>query len=538
MQQLSPLLSTDFYKTVHHRAYKEGLEKLTSYWTPRMTRIESCQEVVMFGLQAFIKEQLIERFNKDFFIRPLEEVVAEYKRIVTYTMGSEYADTEHIEKLHKLGYLPIEIKAIAEGTRVPIKVPMFSITNTHKEFAWLVNYLETYMSCNVWQPMTSATIADAYMKIIKEYYEKTGCTRDPHTACGDFSMRGMSSEDSACKSAAGHLLSFTSTATIPVINWLEQYYHADVEKEIVGMGTPSTEHSVMCTYGKEELECYRHLITEAFPKGNLSLVSDTYDYWGLIENILPQLKHEILNRDGKIIIRGDSGNPVDIICGKQLLYFDSYKEFNTYKESQEKRPDGLIIQVRAEFFKFTHGEGWVNVEEPIEVKGTVDALWDIFGGTINDMGCRVLDKHIATIYGDSITQERCKEICERLEQKGYATENVTFGIGSYTYQYVTRDTFGFCLKATHATINGVEVPIFKAPKTDTDNFKKSQRGLCFVYEKDGVITYKDGLDQKMYSKMAQTHEDLLTTVFLDGHITKEFTLSEIRERLAGGTYAR
>lgn len=113
MKQLSPLLSTDYYKTVHHNAYKKGLEFLTSYWTPRMTRIKEIDKVVMFGLQAFIKEGLIERFNRDFFERPLAEVVAEYKRIITYTMGADYADTEHIEELHKLGYLPIELKAIS-----------------------------------------------------------------------------------------------------------------------------------------------------------------------------------------------------------------------------------------------------------------------------------------------------------------------------------------------------------------------------------------------------------------------------------------
>ena len=279
MKRLSPLLSTDYYKTVHHRAYKPGLESLTSYWTPRMTRFDSINKVVMFGLQAFIKEGLIERFNRDFFERPLEEVVAEYKRVITHTMGADYADTEHIEELHKLGYLPIEISAVSEGTRVPVKVPMIRITNTDKRFGWLVNYLETYMSCNIWQPMTSASIAYRFKEIVSEYYEKTGCTRDVKTACGDFSMRGMPSEDSACSSSAGHLLSFTGTATIPAINWLEQFYNANIEEETVGMGTPSMEHSVMCTYGREELDAYRHLITEVFPKGPLSIVSDTYDYW-------------------------------------------------------------------------------------------------------------------------------------------------------------------------------------------------------------------------------------------------------------------
>ncbi|WP_459476540.1 nicotinate phosphoribosyltransferase [Clostridium saccharoperbutylacetonicum] len=484
---IEPLLLTDFYKTIHHMCYAPGLTKLVSYWTPRMSRKENMDKVVMFGLQSFIKKYMIEYFNDNFFNIPKEEILNEYKRVISNTMGVIAADTTHIEKLHDLGYLPIQIKAVQEGTRVNIKTPMIEITNTHKEFAWLVNYLETFMSCNIWQPMTSATIAYRYREIIEKYFDLTVENGAVTKACGDFSMRGFSSIESAQTSSAGHLLSFTGTATISSILYLEKYYNCNIENEIVGLGTPSTEHSVMCTYGTDELKAYKRLITEVFPSGVLSIVSDTYDYWNLITNILPILKEDILNRDGKIVIRGDSGDPVKIICGDN--------------EAPKDSP---------------------------AFKGTVELLWDIFGGEINSKGYKVLNSHIGTIYGDSITVERCEEICKMLTEKSFAVSNCTFGIGSYTYQYNTRDTFGFALKATHAIINGEEKFIFKDPKTDTGNFKKSQKGMCYVYKDGADILYKDELNIKEQEELS---DNLLEIVFKDGNLIKDYSLKEIRNKL-------
>ncbi|MDP4090031.1 MAG: nicotinate phosphoribosyltransferase [Bacillota bacterium] len=486
---ISPFLLTDFYKTIHHMCYAEGMTKLVSYWTPRMSRKENMDKVVMFGLQPFLKKYLIQYFDENFFRRNKEEVAAEYKRIISRTMGSIAADTRHIEALHDLGYLPIQIKAVAEGTRVNIKTPMIEIINTHKDFAWLVNYLETFMSCNIWQPMTSATIAYRYREIAKKYFALTVDNGDVKRACGDFSMRGFSSMESAQLSGAAHLLSFAGTATIPAIAYLEQYYNCNVEEEVVGLGTPSTEHSVMCSYGTDEFAAYKRLITEVFPSGTLSIVSDTYDYWNVITEILPRLKEEILNRDGKIVIRGDSGDPVKIICGD--------------KDAEEGSE---------------------------EYKGTVELLWDIFGGTVNSKGYKVLNSRIGAIYGDSITVERCEEICRGLAEKGFAVSNCIFGIGSYTYQYNTRDTFGFALKATHAVINDEERFIFKAPKTDTDNFKKSQKGMCYVYRDGQDILYKDELT---IEEQAGYEDNLLEVVFKDGKLLRDYSLSEIRNRLHG-----
>ncbi len=495
----NPMLLTDFYKTIHHMAYTPKLDTLVSYWTPRMSRIDGIDHVVMFGLQGFIKEWLIDAFNQAFFSRTWEDVSAEYERIIANTMSVQASNSEFLRKLHDLGYLPIEIKAVAEGGRVPIKCPMIQIKNTVKGFGWLVNYLETYMSCNIWMPMTTATIAYQYRMICEYYYNLTVDENDLtmpriNSLCGDFSMRGMSSIASACSASAGHLTSFVGTATIPSILWLEKYYHCDSSKETVGKGTPSTEHSVMSSYGRDgEFECYRHLIEDVFPNGPLSIVSDTYNYWNVLCDILPRLKNSILNRDGKIVIRGDSGDPVDIICGDDNL----------------------------------------NDGSPAH-KGTVQLLWELFGGKVNNKGYKVLDPHIGAIYGDSITIDRAQQIWDRLEKKGFAISNVILGIGSFTYQYNTRDTFGFALKATHSVIDGKEMFIFKDPITDKikgNNFKKSQKGMCYIYIDDnGEASFTEEHTLKELEDVKYA-DNLLKTVFKDSQMIKEYSLQEIRANL-------
>lgn len=593
--KLNSMLLTDFYKTIHHLAYTEGLDYLVSYWTPRMSRIEGVDKVVMFGLQAVIKQYLIEHFNDNFFNRPKEEVIKEYQRIIRNTMTEQAANTEFLEKLHDLGYLPIQIKAIPEGTRVNIKTPLFEIKNTIKGYGWVVNYLETLISSNLWLPITSATTAYRYRELVNEYFDKTvsptsnllvfpkdeggdihrirgfvSLNTNRNTAVGDFSMRGMGSSEAAMASGAGHLTSFIGTATIPSIVWLEQFYNADSDKEVVGKGTPSTEHSVMSSYGREgEFECYRRLITEVFPQGNISIVSDTYDYWNVLTDIIPRLKEDILARDGKVIIRGDSGNPVDIICGsvvveKEHIFDNKEDAIATFKDiswdyfKDNCDSEGYIdyaeyfCKVKDTFYKvkcdaeiiserggYTDEDYYVvdsvlveleEIELSPEQKGTVELLWETFGGYINEKGYKVLNSHIGVIYGDSITVERAKAIYDRLEKKGFAATNCTLGAGSYSYQYVTRDTYGQALEATHSVINGEERQIFKDPKTDNDRFKKSQKGMCYVYKVNEDILYEDGLS---IEEVNLREGNLLEEIFRDGVLLKDLTLQEIRERLHG-----
>lgn len=479
---MNPLLLTDGYKLGHKEQYPAETTLVYSNWTPRKSRIEGIDHVVFFGLQYFIKEYLIKRFNENFFDLPKEDVVSEYKKYVDNYLGVDY-DVSHIGELHDLGYLPIEIKALPEGTEVPIRVPMFTLVNTKPEFFWLTNYLETLLSSIIWQPCTSATIAKQYQKILSKYATETDkenlefITWQGH----DFSMRGMSGTESAIISGMGHALSFSGSDTLPVAKAYELYYNTDVTKELVIGSVNATEHSVMCAGSKDdEIGTFRRLL-KTYPTGILSVVSDTWDLWKVLTEYLPELKDEILNRDGKLVIRPDSGDPVDIICGCEH-------------------------------------------ENEVVAKGVVELLWDEFGGTINAQGYKVLNPKIGAIYGDSITIDRATQICERLKEKGFASTNVVLGIGSFTYQYNTRDTFGFAMKATYVVVNGEGREIFKDPITD-DGTKKSAKGLVQLYESEGRIHLKD------QCSLEDEKQGLLKTVFKDGKLIMDDNLSTIRERI-------
>jgi len=481
-------LLCDFYKVSHKNQYPKGTELVYSTWTARTSRLAGVKHVVAFGFQAFIQDYLIDYFNRHFFGRPQDEVVREYKRVIQFTLGIADPDAAHIAELHELGYLPIRIKAVKEGSLVPIKVPMLTIENTKPEFFWLTNYLETLMSCQLWLPANSATIAFEYRQILQDYALRTnGDTTGVPFQGHDFSMRGMGSLEAAKSSGAGHLLSFTGTDTIPAILYLEDHYHANIETELVGTSIPATEHSVMCAHGRDEMASYRYLIKEVYPSGFVSIVSDTWDLWSVLDVVIRGLKEDIMSRDGRVVIRPDSGDPVLILCGD---------------------PDS---------------------EHPLARKGVIEILWDIFGGTITERGYKQLDSHIGAIYGDAITLDRCREICEKLAQKGFASTNMVYGIGSFTYQYNTRDTFGFALKSTFTVVDGEERKIYKDPATDTNKMKKSQTGLVRVVEQDGTMNFIDNLSMEQYNQFEGT--DLLEDVFADGKLVRTHTLADIRARL-------
>jgi nicotinamide phosphoribosyltransferase len=495
---MNPLFLTDGYKTGHNKMYPKGTTLVYSNFTPRSNKYapKGCDEVVSFGQQMVMK-QIHEAFQRDFFSQPKDVVCGEMKEELTMYLGMDY-DVTHFEKLHDLGYLPIEVKAISEGTMVPIKVPVLTIYNTHPDFYWLTNYLETIISNLLWKPMTSATIARQYRKVLTGWMEKT----DPANAWfidwqgHDFSMRGMDSAEAVISSGLGHLTAFSGTDSLPAIHGARKYYGAD---GFVAGSVPATEHSVMCSGGKEdEVETFRRLL-ETYPKGILSVVSDTWDLWKVCTEHVVTLKEEILSRDGKLVIRPDSGDPVDILCGKI-------------------KDDFSIITPTKE-----------------ESKGVIELLWDVFGGTVNEQGYKVLDPHIGAIYGDSITIDRANEICTRLEAKGFASTNVVLGIGSFTYQYNTRDTFGFAMKATYVEIThpaesgspasateGRE--IFKDPITD-DGTKKSATGLLCVEEHDGKIG--------LYDKVGWATEKtgLLQDIYLNGEFHNTTDLATIRQRV-------
>ena len=276
MKNTNPMLLIDFYKAVHAEMLPENITKSVSYFTPRMSRVDRWSSVVMFGLQGFIKKYLIEYFNDEFFHKPFDEAIGEYKRIMDATLGADAYKIEKIEKLHRLGYLPIQIVALPEGTRVPMHVPMFGITNTHPDFAWLPQSLESLISAESWHPMIAATVGYTYREIVNKYYDIT-CDDDIQRAkaLGAFDFRGEECLESAVKAGAGWCMSFLNTATVPTIPYLERYYNCDCTQEPVAFGSPSTEHSVMCSnfaVDGDEVTLLRRLLTEIYPTSNRTCI--------------------------------------------------------------------------------------------------------------------------------------------------------------------------------------------------------------------------------------------------------------------------
>jgi len=494
----NPLNAIDFYKADHRKQYPEGTTEVYSNFTPRSNRLaKSLQEfkqdhkIVVFGIQYMVMSFLINDWDTGFFSEPKDNIIAQYKRRMDTSLGPDAVSIEHIEALHDLGYLPIQVKALPEGSRVPEGIPVMTVVNTLPEYFWLTNYLESVMSCYLWHPMTTATTAYEYKRLLMKYAQLTGADEGfvPFQA-HDFSFRGQTSLQSAAISSMGHLTSFVGTDTVAAIDSLEYYYHADASKEMVGVSVPATEHSVMCMGEKEsEINTFIRLISDVYPAGIISIVSDTWDFWKVITEYLPELKDRIMSREGKVVIRPDSGDPVRIICG------------------YEQGEDGYLAATEA------------------ERKGAVACLWETFGGTVTDKGYKAIDEHIGLIYGDSITLDRADEILKRLEAKGFASTNVVLGIGSYTYQYVTRDSHGFAMKATSGIVNGERRDIFKDPKTDNGT-KKSAKGLLRIELVNGEYTLFDQQND------VQETQGELRTVFMNGIASNGETLNGIRNRLA------
>ena len=564
MRRTSMILMSDFYKQAHAEQYPEGITKLISYATARMTRIPKemyGDKLTVFGIQAYVKDFLIERFNETFFNVPLEEAMAEYKEIIGETFPIQYVDTGKFEALHKLGYLPIEVGCLAEGTRVPIRsafelpegqcqVPFMYIINTHPDFPWITEFLESVTSSEVWYPMAIANQAYYYRQIVNKWYGVTGCDDAARkSAISEFGFRGGKSSDAAIKASSAFLTSFNKTATIPAIKYMHDYY-GDPVKEIGG-GMISTEHSVMCSNfavdGDEET-FLKKLFSQIYPAGAVSVVMDTYDYWANLKRCgAGELKNIIMNREGTVFFRGDSGDPVDIICGYNPKKYSSLTQVKLSR-ADVSVGEPFYVEDELRYYKLVKVDGkdeYVTVDEkPVEVMGTVELLWNMFGGTVNEAGYKVLDKHVRAIYGDSITPTRAEQMYRRLAEKGFAVCNVALGAGSFSTQCAetpdgrlfpfTRDSYGIAVKATWCADEhkGEERQLFKNPKTDTGKFKKSQKGLIYVTEENGEIVAYDGYTTETLPKEG----NLLQPIFRDGKMLHEVSLNDVRQRLHNNNF--
>jgi len=522
----APSMQKDVYKEFHGRAYHPDVTEVYANYTSRsgkLSNIQNNDKVVFVGLQYFIMSYLMEEWDS-FFKTDKATAVGNHKRVLSAMLGYS-VDVKYLEDLHDLGYLPLRIKALPEGTLVPYQVPPLTIVNTVKGFQWLTNMIETVLSCENWPIQTSATTSTAYMKVFKEFAMKTGLPTDFVPFQGhDFSFRGMFGKQAAAMSGFGHLASgLVGTDTIPAVLFAEKYYGANVDKELVGCSVDATEHSVTCSWILEgEIEFFRYLMKEQSPTGILSVVSDTWDFWTLVTEYLPELKSEILAREGTLVIRPDSGDPVKILTGYIL------SNATDYAAQYPNIADASASVSKEGFEAFSwNGKNYAvaeESEEPVElmdceVKGLIECLWDTFGGTQTEKGFKLLDDHIGAIYGDAITLTRQRQILQRLADKGFASK-VVLGIGSYSYQHVTRDTHGSAVKATSIVKNNERIAIFKDPKTDIK--KKSAKGLLKVIEKNGELVLIDDVTED------DEKDSLLQTVYEDGKMIKTTTLQEIR----------
>jgi nicotinamide phosphoribosyltransferase len=491
---MNPIFLIDFYKVGHINQYPEGVTQVWSNWTPRTSRVEGTDTVVHFGLNYFIKKYLLDQFEREFFSRPWIDIADEYRKVIRATLGVQDPRMDHIYDLHALGYLPITIYSLPEGTSVPLNIPPIIITNTHPDFFWLPNYFETIMSSVMWMPCTSATTARRYRKVFLKYARESGETDFSFIDWQghDFSFRGMPGPEAAILSGMGHLTQFSGTDTIPAILAANKYYGADLS---CGGSVPATEHSVMSAGGKEdELGTFRRLLTEVYPTGIVSVVSDTWDLWKVLTEYIPALKSLILGRDGKLVIRPDSGDPVNIICGNPL-----YKNIT----GREREFEGTL-RLLAKALGVSEREGMLPL--------------------INKAGA---------IYGDSITVERAENILKRIvHELKLSPYNMVFGIGSFTYQYVTRDTYGWAMKATAVRKDGEIIPIFKKPVTD-DGGKFSHKGILAVYNESASD------DPPSYYLVQNATEDQLNNcayqkVFINSALMIDPSFETIRKRARAG----
>ena len=483
------MLMSDTYKHTHPRMYPQNLTKLVSYLTPRKNMSEAFPNMVFFGLQAFIVDYLIDGFQEQFFSKSLNDIEHEYKHYMDIQIGVDNTEWPKIKALHELGYLPLEIRALPEGSVVNMGIPVVEMTNTHPDFAWVVQWVECILQAELWAPCAYATVGKAYHDLAAKYYNETTDDADPFMAMADFGMRGMSCMEDSIRASASWLLSFDKTSTIPSLPYIDKYYAANCFVNGIGKGAVSTEHSVMganFAIDGDEITFVKRLLTELYPNTSFSMVSDTYDYWNMVDNIIPACKNEIMAHNGKLLIRPDSGDMVE-------------------------------ITIR-----------------------TIGKLWDTFGGTVNDKGYKVLDPHIGLIYGDGCTLNRVHEIYEELKNRGFAANNVVFGVGAFCFHalfddnnkmtVITRDTFGMAMKATYGEFGDKKLFIYKDPKTDDGNLKKSHKGCCRVwkYFNNGPYVCDDE-----FMGQVQSHQTMLKTVFRDGTLTNVDTFMEIRERMYG-----
>lgn len=479
-----PHLNTDGYKVGHALLYPTGTQFIYETLVPRENSYFPWDDkMVVFGYEYFM-HKLVMDWQANFFLQPWENIEKDFSIVKDMFGSDEVRDTvvERFKKLHDHQRLPIKVNLLPEGSLVPMRVPVLSIENTHPDFFWLPGYLETTLLANTFVTSTNATIARQFRKVGDVYAELTADSKDfLDYQFHDFSQRGQHGDQAAVLSGIAHLTSFKGTDVIPAVVEVKEVWG----EENVGGTVLATEHSVMEAYGVNQYDAYKRLIVEN-PNGILSVVSDTYDYWEVIDEVLPAHKELVMQRNGKLVIRPDS--LAEARTGQRI-----------------ETPQQLVVE-------------------------TLKSLWNTFGGTTNSKGYKVLDSHVGVLHGEGVTLDNIESFMKDIKEAGFSTENVVFGIGAYNYSVMSsRDSFGQALKASVAVINGEEKMIYKLPKSEAEAFKASPRGAVAVVGESGSYERVEGLTLEE----ANSHiGNELRTFFKDGWFVRPFTsLVDIKETI-------
>ena len=456
---INTILLGDAYKFTHWLQLPKGCTRIGGYGESRGTKLKINYNV-FYGLQGFNKDYLEGKVIEEWMIVEAKEILGDVFGTQEYFNEAGF---RRILTVHG-GKLPLRIKAVKEGRKVGLKNVLFTIENTDDQLPWLTQWIETMLLRAIWYPTGVATISSAVKDLEKKYAKICGCDLNPFFL-NDFGARGVSSHESAVIGGSAHLVNYWGTDTVECLPWLKSRYG----KGAFGYSVFASEHSTTTVYGKAgELTAYRNFLTVA-PKDKLvSIVIDSYDTENAVKNLLGgMLKDIILGRTAPTVFRPDSGDPVE-----------------------------MSLKVMT----------W---------------LWEIFGGTINKNGFKVLNPKVKVIYGDGINLNSIEDIIKNLVEHGFSIENIVFGMGGKLLQSsVDRDTFQNACKANWGVVDGVEIEIYKDPITDIG--KKSKRGKLKLIFKDGEFHTVSLNDEPNYN-------DELETVFLDGDVIREQTFEEIRK---------
>ena len=453
------ILNTDSYKVSMFKQYPAGTTGVYSYIESRGGRYD---RTVFFGLQAFIKEYLLDPITQN-DIDVADEILTAHGEPFNRA-GWQYILDKHG------GYLPVVIRAVPEGTVVPVRNVLATIENTDPEAFWLTTWLETALLRAIWYPTTVATQSRAIKELILDYLEKTGDPSLIDFKLHDFGARGVSSLESAAIGGAAHLVNFMGSDTISGVLYARQYYDAGV----AGFSIPAAEHSTITSWGRDgEVNAYRNMVNQfAKPGAILAVVSDSYDIYNAAEKLWgEELRQQVIDSGATVVIRPDSGDPVEV--NRRLI----------------------------------------------------EILDQKFGSTVNAKGFKVLN-NVRLIQGDGVNELTIRSILGAFMALGYSADNIAFGMGGALLQQVDRDTQKFAMKCSAAKVNGEWIDVQKDPITDSG--KKSKAGRVTLWKSGGDYVSSINPPSGWSDKAIGPWTDVLEPVYRNGKLLKEIDFATVR----------